>query len=577
MQTQKILESQKSIRQQEWHLRTASQDAVNHLMTNHALDEWQARFLAGRNVTEFILTPSLKEHTPEPYKLHHMKQAAERASHAIGAHETIGIISDYDVDGVTSAAQLSLFLRALNAPYHVRIPHRTKHGYGPHQELMDDLIQHNARLIFALDGGTMSHELWKQYPKTDVIVIDHHHCSQNPLAVHAFVNPKQEKDTSGLSDLCTGGLMFLFIIALNRLLREDGFYRNKKEPDVLALVDLACLATICDMVPLTNFNRVLAQVGLKHMRQKKNLGLTKLAEIAHINCHNITSGDVGFLIGPRLNAAGRMDTADIAYNLLTAQDESHAHAYADELNKLNTDRKNIETDGVEESKEHIKKDNFIIATGNFHEGVVGLLANHLATKHHSLAFALSNRDEKHLTGSVRSKNGVDIGALLQECVAQKLIIKGGGHKAAGGLSLTHEQLADFEAYLTAKLKNYIPPIPHVTIDADIPLHALEGWHRAIMQNFAPWGMGHAAPVVLCRDVIPSEVRIIKDGHLRCALKDGSGCEKRAIAFRAFETPLHDFLHKQQGTAFDVLFSLDENPDFLQIMDCTAQSPDRLEV
>lgn len=565
-----LLPATESVTHHEWLMRPHTHDAVTHLMTQQNISHEVAQFMTMRAIDDdyqLWLTPSLKEHTPDPAIIADMSKAATRIAHAIKTNETIGIISDYDVDGVTAAAQLVRFLRHYDAPHAVRIPHR-REGYGPNANLLNELTNEGISLLVSLDSGTASGALW-QTVSHDVIVVDHHLCAES-LTIHGFINPQRDDDTSGLTMMCASGLTFLLLIELRRTLRRDGM----NDYDLMPLLDYACLGTLCDMVPLTAFNRVLTRVGLRQLQNKgaSHHGLRALMKVAAIKHDKISTSDMTFGLGPRLNAAGRMEHADSALHLLTTDHEGEAFILAQKLDELNKERRQQEQS---HSKLIISRladephQPFILARGDFHAGVVGLIASRLANHWQTLALVLYEKEDGHLAGSVRSGNGVHIGDVLAAARQNNCIVQGGGHAAAGGLTLAAHQWNDFEAFLTTTLANHQPPTPQWLIDFDCPLADIQSVMSALTA-FAPWGMNHPPPLVLCRDLSVHDVRFIKDGHLRCRLCDNHGNQWNSIAFRAYKTPLGDVLHKDEGLARPLLLRLNDGMDSIHIVD-TAKS------
>ena len=561
-----LLPATDSATHHEWLMRPHTEDTVNALMTQQNISREVAQFMTMRAIDDdykLWLNPSLKEHTPDPAIITDMSKAAQRIAHAIKTIETIGIISDYDVDGVTAAAQLVRFLRHYDAPHAVRIPKREQ-GYGPNEQLLDELTKEGASLFVSLDSGTASGALWKTVSH-DVIVVDHHLCA-DPLTIHGFVNPQRDDDTSGLTMMCASGLTFLLLIELRRTLRRDGM----SDCDLLPLLDYACLGTLCDMVPLTSFNRVLTRAGLHKLQSKgaSHHGLRELMKVAAIKPEHISTNDITFGLGPRLNAAGRMEHAKSALHLLTTDHDGEAFILAKKLDELNKDRQQqeqVHSAKIIKSLDEKTHQPFILERGNFHEGVVGLLASRLANRYQTLALVLYEKEDGHYAGSVRSGNGVHIGDVLAAARQNNCIVQGGGHAAAGGLTLAANQWDDFEAFLTTTLANHQPPTPQWLIDFDRPLADIQSVMSALTA-FAPWGMNHPPPLVLCRNLSVHDVRFIKDGHLRCRLRDTDDNSWEAIAFRAYNTPLGDVLHKNEGLARPLLLRLSDGMDSIHIVD-----------
>src|SRR5215212_10573905 len=387
----------------------------------HALPDVLARVLAGRGVgvreTPGFLTPRLRDLMPDPHVLRDMDAAAARLAEAATRGETVAIVGDYDVDGACSAALLAEYLRACGTPYLIRIPDRVIEGYGPNAEAIRALAERGAKLLVTVDCGTVSHEPLAEAArlKLDAVVLDHHQAPEALPAVVAIVNPNRQDDLSGLGHLCAAGVVFLALVALNRELRVRGFWTGRQEPDLLASLDLVALATVADVVPLHGLNRAFVRQGLTIMRQRRRLGLAALFDAAGLaqppECWHL-----GFLVGPRINAGGRIGDAALGSRLLLSNDAMEANRIAAELDRLNRERQEIEKTAVAEAEAQALRmldgapeaPVIVAASPDWHPGIVGLVAARLKERFHRPAFALATNGDGNLVGSARSVAGADI-------------------------------------------------------------------------------------------------------------------------------------------------------------------------
>ena len=422
--------------------------------------------LAARGVgvdeAEAFLNPTIRTLMPQPSALQDMEKGAARLAEAIMSDEKIGVIADYDVDGVSSAAMLTLFLQAVGSSCTVHIPDRLTEGYGPSRTAVEQLKAQGAQVLVTLDCGVMAHDPLARAAELGLttIIVDHHQAGEVLPEAHAVINPNRQDDVSGLGYLCAAGVTMIFIAAVNKALRPEGWYgAERPEPNMLQWLELVSLATVCDVVPLKGLNRAYVTQGLKIMARRENLGLACLADVARLKRKPDTYA-LGYLLGPRINAAGRIGNAALALTLLTTGDKGEAAQIAQELERLNRERQEIELAVVDQAM--VQADNMlgqerrgsvlVVSGKGWHPGVVGLAAARLKERFNLPSFVLAEDKEGRLAaGSGRSIPGVDIGSAVREAFEAGLIEKGGGHAMAAGLTVLKERLGDLRGFFEERL------------------------------------------------------------------------------------------------------------------------------
>ncbi|ODT70720.1 MAG: single-stranded-DNA-specific exonuclease RecJ [Pelagibacterium sp. SCN 63-23] len=514
-----------------------------------------ARILAGRGVgvdeAESWLEPTIRSLMPDPSTLTAMDELAARLASAIADNEPIALFGDYDVDGACSCALMSRYLGHFGLEPQVHIPDRIFEGYGPNVMAMDKLIDAGASLIITLDCGTTSdgpiaHACSRG---VDVLVIDHHLSDHELPPATALVNPNRPDDISGLSYLCAAGVTFMVLVAVNRALRQRG---DTGLPDLLKLLDLVALATICDVVPLVGLNRAFVLRGLEVARRCEKPGLSALGLVARIN-GPLNPYHLGFLIGPRINAGGRIGDAALGTRLLAMDDEHEAMVIAARLEELNSERQRIEVAAVEEACAAAEAEIgtgegppvLVFASEHWHPGVVGLVAARLRERFERPSFAIALNPDGTGTGSGRSMPGVDLGSAVIEAVETGLLPKGGGHAMAAGISLRPGELGPFRAFIAEKLAGSVKlarAASALKIDAALTargatIDLLHGIERA-----GPFGSGNPSPVFAFPAHRARYPQIVgKGGHISFTLTSEDGARLKAIAFRAAGTALGDVL------------------------------------
>ena len=517
-----------------------------------------ARLLALRGVTlaqaADYLAPRLKKLLPDPSVLKDMDVAVARAAKALTAGERIAVFGDYDVDGSTSAALLSDFLTALGAPPRVYIPDRMTEGYGPSPTAMRALHVEGASLVITVDCGAAAMAALQEAKNLglDVVVLDHHRVEASPPAV-AHVNPNQPGDTSNLGHLCAAGVTFLFLVALNRHLRESKFYEERgiAEPDLRQFLDLVGLATVCDVVPLEGINRAFVRFGLGQLGALSRPGLAALAGIAGAK-PPFTPYTFGFLLGPRINAGGRVGRSSLGVDLLTARDADKANDFAAQLDLHNKERQAIEKLILEEAAAMAAAQAnapFILVSGEgWHPGVVGIVASRLRERFSKPAFVAGFEGEMG-RGSVRSIPGIDVGQIIRAASEAKVIEYGGGHGMAAGFSLMAPQLEPFRRFVEAQFAG-----AGAALDAvyDLYLDAVSspaGANIALAQEIAsagPFGASNPEPLLVLPDARVAYADVVGKSHVKLRLAGGDGTVLDAIAFRAAQSPLGEGLLASRG-------------------------------
>jgi single-stranded-DNA-specific exonuclease len=515
----------------------------------HDLPELLARILAGRNVevdaVEAFLDPTIKRLMPDPDVLTAMPEAAARIADAIGRGETIAIFGDYDVDGATSAALLARFLRQAGIEPLIHIPDRLFEGYGPNADAVRALAARGATLLVTVDCGTTSIEpLALARPLgMDVVVIDHHQADEALPPALAIVNPNRRDDLSGLGHLAAVGITFMTVVAVNRLLRRRGFWTaDRPEPDLLSFLDDVALGTVADVVPLTGLNRAFVAKGLIALRQRNRVGHVSLMDVARLSGPP-EAWHLGFLLGPRINAGGRIGRADLGVRLLLENDPIEAARIAAELDRLNRERQIIEVETVAQAEAEaiaalgIEEKGAVVVTAaeGWHPGIVGLVAARLKEKFGCPAFAIALEPGGIGTGSGRSIPGVDIGRAVRRAVAEGLLEKGGGHAMAAGVTLRKSALAPLRAFLEAALGPDVEIARRangLAIDGAVSAAAANAELVALIERAGPFGSGNPEPLIALPAHTIAYAEEVGQAHMRVRFKSADGAGVNAIAFRA---------------------------------------------
>ena len=541
----------------------------------HDLPELLARILAGRNVeidaVDAFLDPAIRRAMPDPDVLAGMKEAAARLADAVMRGETTAIFGDYDVDGATSAALLARYLRHCGIEPLIHIPDRLFEGYGPNVEAVRALAERGATLLVTVDCGTTSIEPLAEARASgmDVVVIDHHQADENLPPAVAVVNPNRRDDLSGLGHLAAVGLVFMTVVAVNRELRRRGFWNGeRREPDLLSFLDDVALGTVADVVPLTGLNRAFVAKGLLVLRRRERAGHTSLMDIARL-AGPPEAWHLGFLLGPRINAGGRIGRADLGVRLLMEDDPTEAAKIAAELDRLNRERQAIELETLAQAEAEalaalgLEEKGAVVVTAaeGWHPGIVGLVAARLKEKFGRPAFAIALEPGGVGTGSGRSITGVDIGRAVRRAVADGLLLKGGGHAMAAGVTLRKGALAEWRAYLESTLAADVEAARRssgLLIDGAVSAAAANADLVAMIARAGPFGAGNPEPVIALPAHTITFAEDVGQAHMRVRLKSGDGSAVNAIAFRAAGQKLGQALLHNRGRQVHAAgtFSLD---------------------
>ena len=506
-----------------------------------------------------FLDPKLADLLPDPRSLKDMEKAATRFLQAVRNRERIAIFADYDVDGGTSAAQLMTWLRQMGVASTLYIPDRIDEGYGPNEAAMEALAQAHD-LIVCVDCGILSHGPIAAAKGADVLVLDHHLGGETLPPALAVVNPNRQDETGDLAHLCAAAVVFLMLVEVNRQMRDSG----AKGPDLMAMLDLVALGTVADVAPLIGVNRALVRQGLKVMARRERVGIVALSDVSRMETAPNTY-HLGFLLGPRVNAGGRIGQADLGARLLATDNPHEAAALAERLDALNTERRDIEASvraaALDQAEERGLDAPLVWAAGEgWHPGVVGIVASRLkeATNRPAVVIGLDDAEGK---GSGRSVSGVDLGASIQKLAAEGLLIKGGGHKMAAGLTVARDKLEPAMARLSELLEKQgagqggpadlkldgmlMPTAARIELIEDI-------------EKAGPFGAGAPAPRFVFPDVEILFAKRIGDSHLKMTFGDGLGVRIDSICFGAFDTALGPALQNHNGARFHLAGRLEIN-------------------
>lgn len=529
----------------------------------YGLDELLARILAGRNIdvnsVEAFLDPTIKRLMPDPHTLTDMEAASTRIADAVMCGEKTAIFGDYDVDGATASALLCHYLRQCGLDPIVYIPDRIFEGYGPNAEAIRSFAERGVKLLLTVDCGVTSIEALAEAGKLglDVVVIDHHQADEKLPEAAAIVDPNRVDDLSGLGHLAAVGLVFLTLVAVTRELRRRGFWTGvRSEPDLLSLLHLVALGTVADVVPLVGLNRAFVAKGLIALRRRDHTGATALMDAARLNGPP-EPWHLGFLLGPRINAGGRIGRADLGVRLLLEEDTGEAGRIAGELDRLNRERQQIEQATLVQAEAEAlaalgldEKGAAVVTAGQgWHPGVVGLVAARLKERYGRPAFAIALEPSGSGTGSGRSITGVDLGRTVRQAVREGLLDKGGGHAMAAGITLRRGALGAFRAFLE---DNLAAPVEAARRDRALLIDgavAAGGFTLALADLLAragPYGAGNPEPMLALPAHTLVYADIVGENHIRARFRSGDGKFVSAIAFRAAGQPIGKALVENRG-------------------------------
>jgi len=537
---------------------------IKNISEKYSLSEISSKLLSIRKEKigdiDLFLNPKIKNLLPNPMKLKDMNEAIERTYKTINNFDLIGIFGDYDVDGATSTALLAKYFLSIKQKIKTYIPERKTEGYGPTEKSFKSLINSGAKIIFTVDCGTLSHEPIKIANKSnvDVIVLDHHQSDILLPKACAIINPNRHDDTSNLNYLCAAGVCFVFLVALNKKLRESKWFENNNinEPNMLNFLDLVSLGTVCDVVPLIGLNRAMVKQGLQILKKRTNLGLKTLFDLCKIEAPpNIF--DLGFRLGPRINAGGRVGNSSHGAELLISEDPQKVYQIALGLDKSNTERRNIEMSLFKIADSKIKKYHnypvLVIAGKNWHEGVIGIVASKIKDKYNKPTIIISLNGNKG-KGSARSILGFDIGSQIIKAVHLNILEKGGGHKMAGGFSIIEKNIPLFRDLL---IKNYEKIFKNFPLEKNLYLDSLIA-PSALNEDFyneinllAPFGSGNKEPTFMIENLKVLSTDIISNMHIKAMLLGMDGTTIKAYAWNGKGSILENYLYKSKNKKINI--------------------------
>jgi len=561
---------EKSVCGRAWKDRLDARGQARALMIaqRHGLPELLARILAGRGVepddVEAFLDPTIKRLMPDPHTLTDMERAAERLAYAVTRGESVAIFGDYDVDGATASALLAGYLRACGLDPVVHIPDRIFEGYGPNVDAIRSFAERGVKLLVTVDCGTTSHEPLAEAKKLglDVIVLDHHQADEELPPAFAVVNPNRADDLSGLGHLAAVGIVFLALVALTRTLREQNFWSGTRPvPDLLSLLHLVALGTVADVVPLKGLNRAFVAKGLIALRRREHIGQTALMDAARLSGPP-EPWHLGFMLGPRINAGGRIGRADLGVRLLLEEDPTEAARIAAELDRLNRERQLIEQQTLAQAEAEAlaalgveEKGAVVVTAGQgWHPGVVGLVAARLKERYGRPAFAIAMEAGGIGTGSGRSIPGVDLGATVRRAVHEGLLVKGGGHAMAAGITLKKDALGAFRGFLEESLTASVEQARRdssLKIDGAVSAGGFNLQLADMLNRAGPYGAGNPEPVLALPAHVIAYADKVGENHVRARFRSGDGKFVNAIAFRSAGQPLGNALLDNRGRAVHV--------------------------
>ena len=562
-----VLGVERSITGKRWLHRGAQGEEAERvalaMAQRHGVPDIVARVMAARGVAldgvERFLNPTLRAELPDPSSLKGMAEAVERLVRAIRGGETIGLFADYDVDGATSAALLSRFIAAAGRKSILHVPDRILEGYGPNAEALASLKQRGAGVVVTLDCGIVAFDVLEQTAESglDVVVVDHHMAEPSLPRAIAVVNPNRVDESGALGHLAAVGVTFLVVIALNRALREAGWFKDRREPDLMTWLDLVALGTVCDVVALEGLNRALVAQGLKVMARRGNPGLRALASVAKIE-QRPEAYHLGFVFGPRVNAAGRVGDADLGARLLSTEDDAEAARIAQALDEHNDSRKDIEAqvqlEAVAQAEQADPNTPVLVVAGDgWHPGVIGIVAGRLRERFNRPACVVA-LDGETGKGSGRSVKGLALGPAVIAAHQSGLLVGGGGHAMAAGFTIARDRLNAFREFLAERFAAELAGEPLVaTVSLDGVL-APAGAKRKVYDALAklgPFGSGNPEPHFAISSAKIARADVVGQNHVRCILTGADGGKLKGIAFRAMDSDLGPALLNHGGRALHI--------------------------
>jgi len=566
MQDQDFQKNFLSFTKKNWQLKDFDERETENICQNFGFSYLLAKLFSIRKIdsTEIdsYISPSLKDHIPDPYSLTDMEKACNRVYESVIQNQKIAVFGDYDVDGSTATSILVNYFRSIGIKIDYHIPNRFTEGYGPNKEIFLKFKNDDVKIIFTVDCGTMSYDEM-QFAKNenlDVIVLDHHQPEIQLPEAFALVNPNRLDDTSNLNYLAAVGVTYMFLIGMNRKLRRMNWFKENEvqEPNLISFLDITALGTVCDVVPLKGVNRLLVIKGIEVMRKQLNLGIRSLIEKSSIK-GKISTYDLGFKLGPRINAAGRLGRSSFGTELLTAKDRSTADEIANQLDKFNLERRTIESHVLALADKEVTDDKLqnkilVVSGEKWHEGVIGIIASRLKEKYQRPCVVITILDDM-AKGSGRSVKGIDLGNLVVAAKQAKIIKFGGGHSMAAGFSLVSKNIDELSSFFESRLSNHQYKIAHektLYVDSMISSSGINLEVYDDIEKLGPFGSGNVEPTFVIKQSLLTSVKRIGENHLKCLIKTPEGNFIEAMAFRSLETQLGNEIQNNKGKMVSLL-------------------------
>ena len=560
----------KSVTGKNWLFKQYEEKYSKKISETFHLNEILSKIISIRKIEldqiENFINPTIKKNITNPNSIKDMDIATTTTISHIENKNVIGIFGDYDVDGATSTAVLAKYFKQIKQPFELLIPDRIKDGYGPNEKGFDILINKGSKLIISADCGTSSFQAISHAKNKNIetIIIDHHQADIKLPEATAIVNPNQISDKSNLVYLCAAGICFMFLVALNSKLRNKNWFRlnNIIEPDILNFLDLVCLGTICDVVPVIGLNRAIVKQGLKVFGKRKNIGLKTLYDNSKIK-NQPNTYHLGYLIGPKINAGGRVGKSSFGAELLISDNQEKVDYLAKELNNFNEKRKKIEFELVQKIENETKysKDPILLIQGkDFHEGIIGIAASRIKDKYKKPCIIISVNG-KIGKGSARSVFGFDIGSIIISAVQNRILIKGGGHKMAGGFSININNIETFKEFLIKKYNNLgikNDNLKNLYLDSLILPTALNDEFYKNIEALSPFGTGNPEPKFIIEDLKLANSNIIANKHIKAIFYSKNNEVVKTIAFNSVGTVLESYLIKNNKSTMNIVGTLISN-------------------
>jgi len=559
-----------SVTGKKWILKNFNNDDVKYIKDNFFLDEITSKIIAIKKIKKEdisnFLNPSIKNIMPNPHVLKDMEKTTKRTVKGILNNEKFGIFGDYDVDGATSAAALGKYFNYIGSKFEVYIPDRKSEGYGPTKGGFEKLISSKVDLIYTVDCGTLSFDAidFAKSKNIDVLVLDHHQSEIKLPNAFSIVNPNRFDDISNLNYLCAAGVCFMFLASLNKELRNINWFKKNDlaEPNLIEYLDLISLGTVCDVVPLVGLNRAIVKQGLKVLKSKKNIGLKTLIDLCKIET-NPNSYHLGYVIGPRINAGGRVGKCSHGASLLLNIDPKKVYQIASELDAFNKERQLLEKNLLEKilNEKINAEDPVIILSGkNWHQGVIGIIASRLKDKFNKPAVIISLENNLG-KASARSVIGFDIGSVIIAATQSGILIKGGGHKMAGGFTINESKINLFKEFVFKKFINNRGDtfqeekihFDHIILPSAVNLDFFEK-----INKLSPFGSGNSEPKFQIENLKSINSKIVGEKHIKSILIGRDGTSVKTIAFNALESDIGAYLLKTNHKPFNIVGKLSLN-------------------